>query len=264
MASVAALPVAQASGDERFFLYSAIAMALTVVAGFSLQLGMGRSSFSAPLLVHAHAVVFMGWVAIYLLQNIFVATGRMRLHRTLGWIATGWLLAMLVLGVAVTVAMVRRGHAPFFFQPQHFLIFNPLSLFAAAGLTVAAVVLRRRTEWHRRLHFCGMAILVGPAFGRLLPMPLMQPWAWEATFAATMIFPLLGVWADLRRSKRVHPAWKWGIGTMLGALLIIEAISYSPVGSAIYRATTEGSPGAAVAPLEFALPPAGLQVTGRT
>jgi hypothetical protein len=28
----------------------------------------------------------MGWVGIYLLQNIFVATGRMHLHRRLGWI----------------------------------------------------------------------------------------------------------------------------------------------------------------------------------
>jgi hypothetical protein len=68
-------------GSERFFLRAAILMTLVVVAGFSLQLGMGRSSFSAPLLVHAHAVVFMGWVVIYLLQNVSVATGRMTLHR---------------------------------------------------------------------------------------------------------------------------------------------------------------------------------------
>jgi hypothetical protein len=239
-------------------------MAITIVTGFSFQLGMGRSSFSAPLLVHAHAVVFMGWVAIYLLQNIFVTSGRMSFHRKLGWIATGWLLAMLVLGVAVTVAMVRRGHAPFFFQPQQFLILNPASLFAAAGLTVAAVVLRRRTEWHRRLHLCSMAILVGPAFGRLLPMPLMQPWAWEGSFAATLIFPLVGVWVDWRRTGRVHRAWLWGIGVMMGMLLIIEALAYSPVGAAIYRATTEGSPGAVVAPLEFSAPPTGSPVTGRS
>ena len=43
-----------------FFLGGAIAMTLVIVAGFSIQLAMGRSSFSAPPLVHAHAVVFMG------------------------------------------------------------------------------------------------------------------------------------------------------------------------------------------------------------
>ena len=89
---------------------------------------------------------------------------------------------------------------PFFFQPVHFLIFDPVAVLTFAVLTAAAVLLRRRTEWHRRLHFCGMTILLAPAFGRLLPLPLMQPWAWEATYAVVLLFPLAGVWADIRRS----------------------------------------------------------------
>ena len=163
----------------------------------------------------------------------------------------------------VTVAMARRGHVPFFFRPLHFLIFDPLALFGFAGLTVAAIVMRRRTDWHRRLQFCGTALLLGPGFGRLLPLPLLQPWAFEATFAALMIFPAVGVVADIRRTGRVHPAWRWGIAAMIGSLLVTEAITYSPVGGAIYRAVTAGSPGAAVPPLEFAPPPAGPLMTGR-
>lgn len=244
-------------GNERFFMGASLAMVLVIVAGFSVQLGMGRSSFSAPLLVHAHAVVFMGWVVIYLLQNTFIATGRVALHRPLGWIAAAWIVPMLVLGCLVTVEMVRQGRVPFFFRPLQFLVFDPLSLFTFAGLTVAAIVLRRSTEWHRRLHFCAMAILLGPGFGRLLPLPLLQPWAWEATFAAVMIFPLIGVVADIRRSGRVHPAWFWGIAAMLGMGLAIEAITYSPVGDQIYRVVVAGSPGADVPPLAFAPPPGG-------
>jgi hypothetical protein len=37
--------------------------------------------------------------------------------------------------------------------------------------------------------------------------------------------------------------------------MAIEAITYSPVGDAIYRAVTAGTPGAVVAPLEFPKPP---------
>jgi len=250
-------------GDEGFFLRGAIAMALVIVAGFSFQLAMGRSTFASPPLVHAHAIVFMGWITIYVTQNVLVATDRIRLHRRLGWVAAGWIVLMIGLGIAVTVAMARRGQVPFFFQPLHFLVFDPLTLFAFAGLTVAAIRLRRRTEWHRRLHFCGTALLMGPGFGRLLPMPLLQPWAFEATFAAVMIFPAVGVLSDLRRSGRVHPAWKWGIATMIGSLVLTQAITYSPLGTAIYDAVTAGSPGAAVAPLEFAPPPAGPLMTGR-
>src|SRR4051812_43654245 len=219
MATLANAPLSPAAGDERFFLRAAIVMTLTIVAGFSLQLAMGRSTFNSPPLVHAHAIIFMGWVTIYLLQNILVATGRINLHRRLGWVAAGWMLPMIVLGFGVTLSMVRRGQVPFFFQPLHFLVFDPLSLLTFAALTGSAILLRARTEWHRRLHLCGMAMLMGPGFGRLLPMPLLQPWAWEASFAAGLIFPIVGIMADLRRSGHVHPAWRWGLTGMIGGFV---------------------------------------------
>ncbi|MDO8323551.1 MAG: hypothetical protein Q7T23_11480 [Phenylobacterium sp.] len=255
MAAVSDGAPAPVGRDEGFFVRGAAAMALVIVAGFSVQLAMGRSSFSAPPLVHAHAIVFMGWVAIYLLQNVFAATGQAALHRRLGWIAAAWVVPMLILGFAVTLAIVRRGGVPFFFRPQQFLIFDPVSLLTFAGLTIAAILMRRQTDWHRRLHFCAMSILLGPGFGRLLPMPLLAPWAWEATLVVCLIFPLAGMWFDKRRSGRAHPAWSWGVAAMIGSLLVTEAITYSPVGDAIYRAAVAGSPGAAVAPLAFPAPP---------
>jgi hypothetical protein len=263
MASIADTRTITGKRDDGFFLNSAFVMALVIVAGFSVQLAMGRSSFSSPPLVHAHAIVFMGWVVLYLLQNVFAATGRTALHRRLGWIGSGWIVAMLVLGCMVTLAIVRRGQVPFFFRPLQFLIFDPVSLLTFAGLTVAAVVLRRQTDWHRRLHFCGMSMLLGPGFGRLLPMPLLAPWAWEASLAACLIFPIVGMLADLRRSGQVHPAWRWGMAAMAGCLILTEAITYSPVGGAIYTAVTAGSPGAATAPLAFPPPPGGPRITGR-
>jgi hypothetical protein len=109
-----------------------------------------------------------------------------------------------------------------------------------------------------------MSMLTMPAFGRLLPMPLLQPWAWEAAFAASLLFPIAGIVADLRRSGQVHPAWRYGVGAILASFVLIEAITYSPVGTALYNVVTSGSPGAAVPPLEFAPPPPGALVTGRS
>lgn len=263
MATLAEKPVLPSIGDEGFFLRGAIVMTLTIIAGFSFQYLMGRSTFASPPRVHIHAFFFMGWVAIYLMQNIFVATGRMAFHRKLGWVAAWWIVPMVIMGFVVTVAMVRNGHVPFFFRPLQFLVFDPVTVLAFAGLTIAAVRLRRRTEWHRRLHFCAMALLLAPAFGRLLPMPMIQPWAWEASFAAGLMFPIVGAICDIRRSGRIHPAWHWGMAVMIGAFVLTEAISYSPVGLALYDWVTAGSPGAAVAPLDFPPPPAGPLMTGR-
>lgn len=252
-----------ARDDDRFFLITAFAMAAVVVAGFSLQLAMGRSSFASPLRVHLHAVVFMGWVVIYVTQNVLATVGPIALHRRLGWLATGWVAAMVALGCWVTVAMVRNGTVPFFFTPVQFLVFDPLAVITFAGLTAAAVVNRRRTDWHRRLNYCAMALLLGPAFGRLLPMPLLVPYAYEATLFAVLIFPVIGVIADRRRSGAVHRAWRWGVGTIIASSLLVELISFGPVGTSIYQAVTAGSPGAAVAPREYPAPPAGPLRTGR-
>jgi len=146
----------------------------------------------------------------------------------------------------------------------HFLIFDPVTVLTFAGLTGAAILLRRRTEWHRRLHFCGMTLLLAPAFGRLLPLPLLQPWAWEATFAVTLLFPLAGALLDVRRSGRIHRAWLWGIATMLACFASIQVLTYGPLGVPIYNAVTEGSPGAGIDPYAFPPPPEGPLMTGRS
>jgi hypothetical protein len=264
MATAAQPPLVPVAGDERFFLRAAIVMTITIVSAFALQYLMGRSTFGSPVRVHIHDFFFMGWVAIYLMQNIFVATGRMALHRRLGWVAAFWIVPMVVMGCVVTVAMVRNGHVPFFFRPLQFLVFDPVAVFTFAGQTIAAVKMRRRTEWHRRLHYCAMSMLLTPAFGRLFPLPLFQPWAWEAAFVPGLLFVATGMWSDARRSGRIHPAWNWGAATILASFVFVEAITYSPAGTAIYERVVAGSPGAAIAPLEFSPPPAGPLMTGRS
>ena len=50
---------------------------------------------------------------------------------------------------------------------------------------------------------------------------------------------------------------------MLATFVLIEALTYSPVGLALYEATVSGSAGAGVAPLDFPPPPPGPLITGR-
>lgn len=255
---------AKSVAENRFFLVMAMAMALTIVAAFSAQFALGRSTFASRALVHVHALVFMGWVGLFVAQNWLAVNGPVKLHRQLGWIGAGWALALVLLGTWLTVDVVRRGTTPFFFQPQHFLIANPLTVLAFAVLTFWAIHMRRRTEWHRRLHLCGMAAIIGPAFGRLLPMPLLMPYAFEISVVAGLAFPVAGAVHDWRAERRVHPAWLWGIAATLAAILAAQQLTNSPAGTAIYRLATAGSPGATVPPLDFPPPPSSLLVTGRS
>jgi hypothetical protein len=240
---------------ESFFRTLAILMALTVVAGFSMQFAAGRSTFAARPLVHAHGLTYMGWVALFVIQSWLATRGSMALHRRLGWFGAGWGVVMVVMAFWIIIDVTQRGTAPFFFQPQHFLIANPLSAIVFAILAWSAVRLRRQTDWHMRLHICAMTAIIGPAFGRLLPMPLLIPYAFEWAGIAGLIFPLAGMIRDKRKYGRVHAAWWWGVLTFLAIIPVSYAIAYSALGDAIYAAVTAGHPGAGLPGLEFAPPP---------
>lgn len=241
----------------------AYAMAATIVIAFALQNLAGRSTFYSPLVVHAHALTFMGWVAIFVTQATLGARGQIEQHRRLGKLAIAWMGLMFVMGLVVTLRMVRAGNVPFFFRPQHFLIFDPLNVLVFAGMVLFAVSRRKQTDWHVRLQLGAMALLMGPAFGRLLPMPLLAPYAYECAGVACATFPLIGMGIDLKRRGSVHPAWFVTLGALFGMILLGDAITYSPLGDSLYQMAAAGSPGAAVPGLEFGTPPSGGLITGR-
>ena len=237
--------------DHRFFFWLAVAMTATIFIGFPMQFLMGRSTFAVPAIVHVHAAVFFGWTLFYLLQNWLVASGSVALHRRLGWLGAGWATVIVVLGITMTVLMVRRGGVPFFFTPSYFLVMNSLSVLCFGALVAVAIRLRRQTAWHNRLMACAMAALTGPAWGRLLPLPLVIPWAGWTVFAAVMLFPLAGIVADLRTRGRVHPGWWCGIAALAGTQLLMDVAAQSGPGVSLYRTVVAGGAGERVAPLAY-------------
>jgi hypothetical protein len=244
--------------DAKFFRTFATVMAAILVSGFVVNLAMGRSSFAAPVVVHLHAVVFMGWVGIVLAQFWLAASGAIALHRQLGMLAVAWAGAMMVLGPWVTIAAAQTGRVPFFFQPQHFVLADIATLISFFALFAAAVALRRRTDWHMRLQIGALVPLMGPGIGRLIPMPLLTPYAFEAAAAVTLIVPIAGMWRDLRIHGRAHPAWYWTLAIAILALVAARVLAFSSTGDDLYAAITAGTPMAGSDGRAFPPPPPGM------
>ncbi|MDR7100974.1 hypothetical protein [Croceicoccus sp. BE223] len=240
--------------ERRFFLILSVIMVLLVVAGFSMNLALGRSSFAVPVIYHLHAVVFMGWLALYLAQVALVAGNNVALHRRLGMLALGWAPLMVVLGFAVMFTSMRRTGGPFFFDQNEFMLSNTLQLILFMAMVLWALRVRRHIGWHRRIMLIAMAILTGPGLGRLLPMPLMIPHAWRIMIAMTMIFPVIGMIRDWRKRGAVHPAWLWGVGLVFGAQVLADLVAYSPLGLSLTEWVLAGTPGAE-RPMHAFLPP---------
>ena len=239
-----AAPRAQGVAGARFYTIMAWVMSVIIVAGFSLNLALGRSSFDVPAAYHVHGVIFMGWIGLFLAQHMTISAGAVEWHVRLGKLAYLWVPMMVAAGSVVMVVVARRTGGPFFFNVSEFLISNLATLWCFGGLAMWALMRRRYTGWHRRLMLVAMAILTGPGLGRLLPLPLMIPNAWLITVCCTFIFPLIGMLVDYRRDGRVHLAYVWGLGIYAGVFVLSILLAYSSAGYALTEWVIEGTPGA--------------------
>lgn len=237
----------------RFFTVMAVIMSIVIVAGFSVNLAMGRSSFAVPWPYHVHGVIAMSWIGLYVAQHLSINSGNRELHIKLGKLAYLLVPAMVAAGTLIIIVVARRTGGPFFFHVSEFLWSNIALVWLFGGLAWWALRSRRYTGWHRRLMLCAMAILTGPGLGRLLPLPLMIPHAWTITTLATMVFPVIGMIADWRRTGRAHPAYLWGLGLYLAVFVVSVAVSHTEVGMAVTEWVIEGTPGAE-RPMEAFLP----------
>ena len=98
-------------------------------------------------------------------------------------------------------------------------------------------------------------MLMGPGFGRLIPMPFLLPYAFEIAGLIAVIFLAIGILRDWRVHGRPHAAWLWSIVALLAVMLLSRIIAFSPIGEAIYNATVAGGPLAGTDGLAFPPPP---------
>ncbi len=238
----------------RFFVIMAVIMVLVVIVGFSWQAIRGISSFDAAWPFHVHGVIFMAWTGLYLAQHMTIAKGNRARHAKLGKLAYLLIPAMLAAGGLVMMASMRTSGGPFFFAVNEFFLGNLAVLLCFGGLAFAALKSRRNIGWHRRLMLCSMAVLTGPAIGRLLPLPLVIPYSWIVATAPCLIFPVIGMLADKRANGVVHPAYWWGAGVYAAGLAAAFALAYTPFGYAVTEWMITGTPGAE-RPMEAFLPP---------
>lgn len=194
-----------------------------------------------PIWVHLHGMIFMAWTLLFVTQNALIARGSLTLHRRMGWTAAGLACVMVPLGIVTAVMAVRLGRAPPFFPHNIFLALSALELLAFATLLIGAIRLRRQTEWHRRLMLYAMIALIGPAFGRILPMPLLGDKAGLAVLGCQILFVSVAIAHDLVAWRRVHPASLWGTGVIIVEGLAVPLLAATPPFIALAAALAPGA-----------------------
>ena len=228
MATIAAPEVSPLQRERAFYFYLSLVFLAAAVAGFGFFFAIGASTFASPWWVHVHAVTMSGFLALYVVQSWLVHRGELARHRRLG--AGGAVLALwlVVYGVWVITMTLGAGRFPPFFTPNFFLLMDWLNLAVFAGLAGAAIRLRNRADWHKRLMFGAMLSLMSVAWGRLIIPQFFDQRAILLVTAILLAHLGAAMLFDRRVHGRAHPAHYWTGAALIAWMVALFAFSESP------------------------------------
>jgi hypothetical protein len=126
--------------DRKFYIGMAIVMLFTALVGFSRTYFLGLISGHPTTItgrvpnatVHLHALLFMSWLVLFIVQTNLVATHRVKVHRKLGYFGVALAAAMIVVGGRTAVEAARLGAVPPGAKPWNFIAipFGDITTFA--------------------------------------------------------------------------------------------------------------------------------------
>ncbi len=196
------------AGDPQFFFVHAAALTGVAIAGFGFAAWSGRADYSLlPPTIYLHGLIFTAWCVLAMVQPLLIAKRDRATHRRLGWVGAILALCIAFSGIAVTIDGVEAGRlAP----AGIWLAMNMLTVIPFLALVAFAIVLRRSTDWHRRLLASATIIVTAPAWARLLPMERLGPLGLPVITGVVLMFVLWGIVHDRRTRGSIHSAWWWG------------------------------------------------------
>jgi uncharacterized membrane protein YozB (DUF420 family) len=184
---------------------------LLVVAvgfGFTYALPMSRGTFFAPWFVHLHGASSLAWVLLVIGQAALVKAKKTPWHRKAGQTALPLALVIWASGIATAAWAASRD-----ISEQGTIATSALSG-TVTGLSLfvllvgAALVARRRLDWHKRLILLATIHVLWPAFFRLRHWfpAVPEPEIWLALVLAYSPI-IMAAARDRWIYGKVHPVW---------------------------------------------------------
>jgi hypothetical protein len=223
------------SSDRNFFLVYVLCIWTGICMGFGPQIvrHIEKHAPPYPLIVHFHALAFVGFLVLLTVQVLLIRVRRTDIHRRLGLAVVALACVMLVLG-PMTAIISDRLHLGTPGSDPAFLSIQLADMVAFAGFMAAAVALRNRPAAHKRLMLlailyisdAGFARWLGPGVSSLLGDGF---WATMATLylANDTLIAGLGVYDFITR-RRLHPAYVTGVAWALANQLTAVSLYFSP------------------------------------
>jgi hypothetical protein len=221
----------QTRAHDRFFLAMAGFLLVILLVGFSRTLYL-RLFFEVPPIpfyLHVHGATVTAWFVWVIVQASLVNVNRIDVHRRIGMLGVVLGVALIPAGLMATLQFVPRLPEiglPFE-QAAWFVTWiiwtNFFMLLGFAAFLATALVLRRRTDTHKRLMLLATISLMPPPLARIaqnLGFMLEREVAFITVTWLLLLVPILI--HDLITAKRVHSA------TVIGGLCLLIVV-FGPI-----------------------------------
>jgi hypothetical protein len=185
------------------------------------------------MLVWIHVVASVLWLLLYTAQCLLIRWGNRGVHQRLGWAGLPLAIAVVVLGLIMTIEQGRRGFA-MWWNPDLEVdglgeLVHPLGdLLSFSILVTAGFLWRRRIEAHKRLMLLATtgSMMAAPLAHLISYFPALQD------VPPIILFPLAALYFssavhDWRTRGRIHPVSLWG-GVLLFAFAFTRAALIGP------------------------------------
>jgi hypothetical protein len=167
------------------------------------------------------------WFVLFFVQARLVATGRTLVHRKLGVAGAMLALLVVVLGTQLGIASARSGSSPIGVPPLVFLVMPLGEMVVFAALVAAAIVLRKRGPYHKRLMLLASIAMLTPATARL-SLHFLPTGGPPVFFALTDLVILACIAFDTVKNRRLHPAFAAGFAFVIVGQAGRLALSQTP------------------------------------
>jgi hypothetical protein len=228
-----ALHIPRRHFDRRFYLGAALIAVGLVFWGFAptyyLKLVFGAPAL--PTRLHIHGAIMSSWLALFFVQAVLVSAQRLDWHRRLGIVGVMVAVGVVLVGSTTTINAAAREVGRHSAEASVRVTVMGLELVQMAlfaGLVAAAIGMRRRPDYHKRLMLLATACMMPSAFSRI---PLNLTFMVSGNVSILLLFNLCVIapaLIDSARNRRLHPAFGWGGLVVIGALNVGYLIAISP------------------------------------
>lgn len=225
-----------------FYLVCGLVGLAAALIGFSTTylIPMARHSFSAPLMVHWHGLLCLSWLLLFIVQCLFIRRRGTLLHRRIGVIGLPIAIGILISGVMVARWTVTRDFAAMGQTAISSVLGTITTLTWFVAFVAAAIILRRRPDWHKRLMLLATVAVLWPAWFRWRHLLPFVPRPDISLAIAVANLPLLiAAIRDWRRYGEIHPVWKFVAPAFVAEqtieVLVFDSAPWRAVAGEVYR-----------------------------